>query len=106
MAFADFLSAADVAIRDLAGGDVVYTPTVGAAVTVRGVFDAAYVKVDMQNAGVSSQGPAVWLNLSDLPAGAVSDRGAVVTVSGVAYKRHEAKLDGTGGVVLLLHRTT
>ncbi len=105
MPFADFLSAGDIAAREILGGDITYAPSVGDPVTVRGIFDAAYVKVDMQNAGVSSQGPAVWLSLSDLPSGALTDRGATITVDGVSYKRHESKPDGTGGIILLLHRT-
>lgn len=84
------------------GGPVTYTPGVGAAVDVRGVFDALYVKVDAGNTGVSSSGPAVFLRLSDLPSDPSDDVAARVTVAGTQYKVREAEPDGIGGVHLLL----
>lgn len=87
------------------GGPVTYTPGVGAAVDVRGVFDALYVKVDAGNTGVSSYGPAVFLTLSDLPSDPSDDLSARVTVTGTEYKVREAQPDGMGGVHLLLQET-
>src|SRR5512145_1036130 len=89
------------------GSPVIYTPGVGAAVTVRGVFDALYVKVDAGNTGVSSSGPAVFLRLSDLPTDPSDDLGARVTLAAPhpqagTYKVREAQPDGMGGVHLLL----
>lgn len=84
------------------GGSVTYTPGAGAAVAVRGVFDALYVKVDAGNTGVSSSGPAVFLTLSDLPSDPSDDLSARVTVAGTEYKVREAQPDGVGGVHLLL----
>jgi hypothetical protein len=84
------------------GGAVTYAPGVGAAVTIRGVFDALYVKVDAGNTGVSSSGPAVFLTLSDLPSDPCDDLAARVTVAGTEYKVREAQPDGMGGVHLLL----
>lgn len=80
-----------------------YAPSVGAAVDVTGIFDAAYVKVDAGQAGVSSVGPAVFLRLEDLPGNPLEDD-ATVTVGAVAYEIAEAKPDGQGGVLLLLHK--
>lgn len=107
MEFADILAIGDASLRQTLGREVTYSPGVGTPVTVRGVFDSAYVKVDFQQAGVSTQGPAVWLSLSDLPDGALTDRSATVTVGGVEYRRRPggAQPDGLGGVLFLLHRT-
>lgn len=87
------------------GGPVTYTPGVGEAVMVRGVFDALYMKVDAGNTGVSSSGPAVFLALSDLPSDPCDDLDARVTVAGTEYKVREAQPDGVGGVHLLLQET-
>jgi hypothetical protein len=86
------------------GGSVTYTSGVGSAVSVRGVFDALYEKVDAGNTGVSSFGPAVFLRLSDLPSHPSDDASARVTVAGIEYKVREAQPDGVGGVHLLLQQ--
>jgi hypothetical protein len=106
MGFSDMLAAADVAATGILGDSVTYTPTVGDAVTVDGIFDAAYVRVDPGLAGISSSGPAVFLRLADLGAlDPVSDLTATVTVDGDEYTIHETKPDGLGGCLLLLHLT-
>lgn len=106
MAFSDLLVAADIAVREVLGGSVTYTPTVGAAVTVDGIFDAAYVLVDAGQPGMSSAGPAVFLTLTDLPSDPEVDTGALITVAAVEYSIHTVKADGLGGAYLLLHRTS
>lgn len=71
---------------------------------VRGVFDSSYTRVDLGQPGVSSQGPAVFLRLEDLPSDPSTDTEATVAVAGVIYSIHEVKPDGVGGgVVLMLH---
>lgn len=82
---------------------VTYTPGVGVAVAVRGVFDALYVKAEAGEVGVSSAGPAVFLRLTDLPSSPETDLDARVTVDGQEYRRREVQPDGQGGVLLLLH---
>lgn len=104
MAFADLLTVADRAVRGILGGAVVYAPGTGAAVTVQGVFDAAYVRVDLGQSGVSSVGPAVFLRLEDLPSSPDADSACRVTVAGVTYLAHTVEPDGLGGVRLLLTR--
>lgn len=104
MSFADLLQAVDVTSRALLGEDVIYTPGVGAAVTARGIFDAAYVRVDAGNAGVSSSVPAVFLSLDDLPTDPSDDEDCRVTRLGVIYKVREAEPDGLGGVLLFLQQ--
>ncbi len=106
MAFADLLATADEQIRDRLGGSITYTPTVGAAVTVDGVFDAAHRTVEgAGESAVNSVGPAVFLTQSDLPSDPETDTTATVTVSAVTYSIREVHPDGLGGVYLLLTRT-
>lgn len=101
MAFGDLLASVDVAARSILGGSVTCTPEVGSAVTVDGIFDAAYVLIDAGEAGVSSSGPAVFLTLDDLPG--TPNTAWRVAVNGTTYQPHTIKPDGMGGVVLLLH---
>lgn len=103
MGFAEILSAGDLALRNNAGENVVYTSGLGASVTVRGLFDAAYVRVDAGTAGIASVGPAVTVWTDDLPSDPVTDTDATVTFGGKTYKAREAHPDGRGAVVLLLH---
>lgn len=106
MGFAEALAVADVAVRGRLGRSLVYTPGVGAPVTVTGVFDAAYVVADggAGVVGVSSSSPAAFFTLSDLPSDPSVDLGATVTVGSTVYSCHEAKPDGLGGVVMMLHK--
>lgn len=101
MGFAELLAAGDVHARGILGRSVTYTPAAGAPVTVNGVFEAAYRKLELGQPGVSSTGPAVFLALSDLPD--VPTAAARVTVGGVVYEPWAVEPDGLGGVLLLLH---
>lgn len=104
MAFTDLLASGDSSLRALLGETVTYTPGVGSAVDVQGVFDAAYVRVDVGQPGVSSVSPAVFVGLDDLTSDPESDSDAEVTVDGTDYVIREVQKDGKGGVLLLLHR--
>lgn len=107
MGFADLMaSLVDPAVRQKVGGSITYTPGVGVAVVVDGVFEAAHQHLDLGEPGVTTQGPAVFLTLADLPSDPESDTAATVTVAGVTYTPHTVKPDGLGAVVLLLHRVT
>ena len=105
MAFVDSLALGDRTVRQALGEAITYTPGVGAAVSVQGIFDAAYTRVDLGQPGVSSVGPAVYLALADLPSDPTTDSGARITRAGVGYTPHEVKPDGLGGVLILLHRS-
>ncbi|MFH0750670.1 MAG: hypothetical protein V2B17_02425 [Chloroflexota bacterium] len=102
MAFDTLLASADRAALNHLGGPVSYTTGAGAMVEVVGIFDAAFVLVDAGQADVSSCSPAVFLLLSDLPSDPTEDA-ASVEIDGTAYSVREARPDGKGGVVLLLH---
>lgn len=101
MGFAELLAVGDGKARALLGRTVTYTPAAGAAVDVDGIFDAAYVKADLGQPGVSTSGPAVTLALSDLPDVPTAD--SRVTVGGVVYAPWEIQPDGMGLTVLHLH---
>ncbi len=110
MAWPALLAAVDRAILqgDL-GGTVRYTPSAGAPVDVRGIFDAAYVRVGAGGAGAVSQGPAAFVRLADLPTDPEDDPDPIVTVEepvGVftPYSVREVHRDGQGGAVLDLDR--
>lgn len=105
MSFLDHLALADRAAREHLGGSVTYAPGTGSPVTVNGVFDALYEHVDAGQAGVSTFSPAVFLALSDLPSDPRADKvGARITVAGTVYRIREVKPDGTGAVLILLHK--
>lgn len=103
MAFAALLAAADRAALQHLGGPVRYTAGAGAAVDVRGIFDAAYVRQQAGTPGVVSAGPAVFLLVADLPSDPETDSAARVTVAGATYSIREPQKDGQGGVLLQLH---
>lgn len=72
-------------------------------VTVRGIFDAAYVRAEVGEAAVSSAEPMVFYRLADLPVDpAVA--APVITVDGVVYVVIDVQKDSQGGVRLLLHK--
>jgi len=106
MGFADLMAVGDVAIRQKLGGTVTYTPGVGAAVEVDGIFTAPHTQIDgaEQGGGVSTVAPTCFLTLDDLPSDPKTDTAGRVTVDGVAYSWHDVHPDGMGGVLLLLHR--
>lgn len=105
MAFSDAVAAVDRVVQQVLGDTVRYAPARGVppAVDVRGVFNAAYVRVDFTagGAGVESTQPAVFLLLADLPTDPDDDE-PTVTVNGVDYSVRERKKDGMGGVFLML----
>jgi hypothetical protein len=104
MGFNDLLETASETTLTLLGQVVTYTPSVGAAVEVTGIYDEAYSFVDVGEPGVSSSGPAVFLNLEDLPADALTDTEATITVESVSFTIFECKPDGKGFVVYRLHK--
>jgi hypothetical protein len=101
--FAEALAHGDRVARGQLGRAVTYTPAVGVPVTVTGIFDEAYQLVDLQQAGVSSSSPAVFLTLADLPSDPELDTAATVTVGARVFKPWKVMPDGQGGVLLLMH---
>lgn len=86
------------AINNVLGEDITYTPNGSAGVTIKGVFDNAYVDVD----GVVSLKPTLRIKLDDLedpPA-----KGDEVTIESVDYSVSESREDGHGGTTLILKK--
>lgn len=103
MGFDDLLANADGIALAVLGRTVTYTPGVGDAVEIPGIFDAAFRVVDSGNSGVVSSAPAVFVKVGDLPEDYESDTAARVTVGAVEYVVRTPQPDGVGGVVLILH---
>jgi hypothetical protein len=106
MGWSSLLATTDKAARQHLGGPVTYTPGVGSAVQVTGIFDAIHQHVDVGQPGVTASGPAVFLALSDLPSDPETDTAARVTIAGVVYAITTPEKDGQGGVLLRLNEVT
>lgn len=101
MNFAGLLESVDRRVLSSYGETVAYQPGTGSPVTVTGVFDAAYKRDDVGEAGVSTSEPAVFLRLADLPSDPRADS-PIVTIRTVAYAVREVEPDGEGGIRLFL----
>jgi hypothetical protein len=85
------------------GETATYTAPLGSPVTIVGLFDAAFVRQELQDGvAVENVGPAMAVTLADLPGGAAV-REAVVVVRSTSYKVAEIHKDGQGGALLRLH---
>lgn len=82
--------------------EVVYTPSGGAAQTIRAVFDRAHVDVDpATDRPIVSTQPVAGIRLADLDT--APREGDEVTVGGTAYTVHRVEVDGQAGADLFLH---
>lgn len=104
MSFEDLLAVGDEAVLDHLGCPVSYVSTDGVEKLVAGIFDRAYVRVDVGQPGVSSSGPAVFLRVADLPVDPETDLDPTIVVEGVSYRVREVEPDGKGGVVITLSK--
>ena len=104
MTFEALLEMGDARAHAALGDSCVYTSGSGEVVTVPCIFDAAYRVEDLQQPGVSSSQPAVFVRLSQLPGDPLNDEAARITRAAVTYRIHEVKPDGLGGALLLLNR--
>lgn len=104
MAFTDLVSSLDAAVLGTMGVPTTYAPAAtGQPIPVTGVFNAAYVRADAGEAGVSTAEPMVFYRLEDLPVDPELDFPEIV-IDGVSYEIAEVKKDGQGGVRLCLHQ--
>lgn len=94
------------AIAILGGEPIVYTPQGGAGVTIMGLYDSAFaIAKGSAEAGVETQGPAVFVRFDDLPTDPEVDD-PILTIRGVDYRVIERIPDGIGGIVLALRVVT
>lgn len=108
MSYASNLTSLDANLLNFLGAkDVTYTPSVGEAVTVKGLFDDASQLVDPGGeAGLEMPVPMLWLRLAELPGDPMTDS-PTITVDGNTYTVYERRSDGDTGqsIQLFLHRT-
>lgn len=105
MAFSDLVAAADDAVLDhLSDGTIVYTPEIGDPVTIRGIYDEAFITQDINGGpGVETIRPAVFVRLADLPAGVDLDQdNPTIEAKGRKFEVRKRERDGVGNVVLVL----
>ncbi len=108
MDFTDLMATVDQTIQGSAlAGPITYTPGVGVAVSVRGIFTAPYTPVDIgEGRGVASVQPTLFLVVADIPSDPTTDSAARVTVAGDVYRwdTGHTEPDGMGGIVLFMHK--
>lgn len=95
-------SAADRAVfvgPDEFGATATYTPVVGSAVAVAGIFDNGSIDA-FGEPGMVSTGPRFVCRTADLPTGAKADD--TLTIAGTAYFVRALRPDGTGMIDLQL----
>jgi hypothetical protein len=81
------------------GKDITYTPDGGSGVSIKGIFDHAFVESE----GIQSVKPVVRINLSDLDD--EPGKGDTVTIDAVTYRVVESQKDSYGGSTLILQKT-
>lgn len=81
------------------GEEAVYTPESGTPVTVRGIFDNAYVAIEGDSVQVAGTAPRFTCKSSDIPDIQTDDS---ISIYGKDYTVVEIQPDGTGVTSLLL----
>ena len=84
------------------GYEVTYTPQVGAALTLNGIFDKDFISVDVGQEAppITDQKPTLMVRLSDFATPPLQDDTCVV--DGNTYTVLEVQPDGTGAALLIL----
>jgi hypothetical protein len=80
------------------GDSVTYTPSGGSPVSIKGVFDNAWVEIE----NVQSLKPILRIKLSDLSSSPA--KGDQVTIDLIDYYVMESRVDGHGGSTLILQK--
>ncbi len=102
MDWSELTSAADTAILNTLGEDILFTPSGQDEVEVRGIFNNAAVLVDQGvEVGDVKTRPTVFVKLSDLPS--TPKQGDMFTVREVDYAIEETQEDGNGGALVVLY---
>ena len=108
MAFSDLVTTMDRAAHTHVGGvSVVYTPSVGAAVSVTGMFDEQYLDAEGSNTRVGTVTPSIVVRLEDLPDDPRTSR-PTLTINSLGYTLKGWKTDGVegGSIRLVLRRSS
>lgn len=85
------------------GTPATYTPAAGGApVMLRGIFNAAFILVELQDGvSVESSRPVITIRTSDAP---LAKRGDSIEVNATAYSVRGVEPDGRGLTMLILGR--
>lgn len=81
------------------GTSITYTPAIGSASSINGIFDNQYVDIN----GVVSLKPTLRISLVDLASAPAKND--TVTISGTTYRILESREDGYGGSTLILQKS-
>lgn len=102
----DFDSLALGPCHDIFGTAVTYTPPGGVAMSVVGIFDAAFNAVTIGDDGVpfTTVMPVVGVRLSQWPVQPVQDGVVTYLKTGARYVVKEVRPDGHGEAKLMLNR--
>lgn len=98
MSFRDLEAAVLGICNTTFGTPVTYTPIVGSAVSINGVFDNAYIEVN----GVSSLKPVLRIKLADLALSPA--KGDLALINAVSYRILSSEADSYGGSLLVLQK--
>jgi hypothetical protein len=99
MAFSDLVAATEKVFFDSCGQPVALTFADGTQLSVTGIFDAPFERVDPGGLGIESNGPQVVVSTSAV---AVVPHGTTVVVDQTNYRVIAAQPDGAGLTVLIL----
>lgn len=82
----------------------VYTPASGPSFTIDGIFDEAYHEDELlAGPGITAAQPVFGTRQSLFPAGIKALQADGIVIRGVGYVVREPRLDGKGGVKLMLN---
>lgn len=94
--------------RDTFTTEFVYKPAAGGEHEMTGIFDEAFVSVEMlDGVPVQAVGPRIGVRLADIEAlGITPDAGDTITVGSKTYRVDAFQPDGEAGAVLILDRVS
>ena len=86
------------------GESITYSPAIGSAFPISGIFDEAYHDVDLAGGmGVTSAQPVVGVRLSEFLTQPQQDDVLTVIRTGETFKVKEVRIDGHGSAKLMLN---
>jgi len=91
--------------RDTFTTPFTYLPKVGSGVSMKGIFDAAFVTVQIiDSAPVQSIGPQMGVRVADLVAASITPGpGDRIQVGAITYTVDEYRPDGEAGAVIIMN---
>jgi hypothetical protein len=100
----DTIDAGNLAVRGAFGEPVTYRPTGGSPVSIQCPYSEEYVEVEPSSgAAIVSTKPNILLRLADL-GGPEPQDGDVFECRGDSFRVEEARVDGTGSVLIVGRR--